>query len=98
MPGFDGTGPRGMGPMTGRGEGYCACTLPSSGTGKPVYGYVGLAGMPQVIGDYRRIPLAKNSADSVGGMSVPFARSPRLGLRRGFGRGMGRRRGRDRWF
>ncbi|BAF58764.1 MAG: DUF5320 domain-containing protein [Pelotomaculum sp.] len=23
MPGFDGTGPRGMGPMTGRGRGYC---------------------------------------------------------------------------
>jgi hypothetical protein len=24
MPGFDGTGPRGKGPMIGRGEGYCA--------------------------------------------------------------------------
>ena len=24
MPGFDGTGPAGMGPMTGRGMGYCA--------------------------------------------------------------------------
>ena len=24
MPGFDGTGPRGMGPMTGGGRGYCA--------------------------------------------------------------------------
>jgi hypothetical protein len=23
MPGFDGTGPRGSGPMTGRGMGYC---------------------------------------------------------------------------
>ena len=23
MPGFDGTGPRGMGPMTGGGRGYC---------------------------------------------------------------------------
>jgi hypothetical protein len=23
MPGFDGTGPRGMGPMSGRGMGYC---------------------------------------------------------------------------
>ena len=23
MPGFDGTGPRGMGPMTGGGAGYC---------------------------------------------------------------------------
>ncbi|MBU0618754.1 DUF5320 domain-containing protein [Patescibacteria group bacterium] len=25
MPGFDGTGPRGMGPMTGRGCGPCSC-------------------------------------------------------------------------
>ena len=23
MPGFDGTGPKGQGPMTGRGQGYC---------------------------------------------------------------------------
>jgi Family of unknown function (DUF5320) len=27
MPGFDGTGPRGMGPMTGRGMGYCVVPL-----------------------------------------------------------------------
>ncbi len=27
MPGFDGTGPSGMGPMTGRGMGYCAVPL-----------------------------------------------------------------------
>lgn len=31
MPAFDGTGPRGMGPMTGRGLGYCA------GSGAPGY-------------------------------------------------------------
>jgi len=29
MPGFDGTGPRGMGPMTGGGRGYCAVPLPA---------------------------------------------------------------------
>ena len=28
MPGFDGTGPRGMGPMTGGGRGFCAIPLP----------------------------------------------------------------------
>jgi len=28
MPGFNGTGPRGMGPMTGRGMGYCVVRLP----------------------------------------------------------------------
>lgn len=27
MPGFDGTGLRGMGPMTGRGRGYCVAPL-----------------------------------------------------------------------
>ena len=27
MPGFNGTGPRGLGPMTGRGMGYCVIPL-----------------------------------------------------------------------
>jgi hypothetical protein len=35
MPRFDGTGPRGTGPLTGRGMGYCA--IPFSGA--PVTGY-----------------------------------------------------------
>ena len=30
MPGFDGTGPMGLGPMTGGGRGYCAVSLPQS--------------------------------------------------------------------
>nr|AEI30576.1 hypothetical protein LDC_03542 [uncultured microorganism] len=34
MPGFDGTGPQGQGPMTGGGRGYCA--MPLSGN-MPVY-------------------------------------------------------------
>ena len=33
MPGFDGTGPNGMGPMTGGGRGFCAA--PVSGAGRP---------------------------------------------------------------
>jgi hypothetical protein len=34
MPGFDGTGPRGLGPITGGGRGFCAVPLsPSS----PIY-------------------------------------------------------------
>ena len=32
MPGFDGTGPRGMGPMTGGGRGFCAVPLPAAGS------------------------------------------------------------------
>ncbi|HID87768.1 MAG TPA: hypothetical protein EYP55_10390 [Anaerolineae bacterium] len=91
MPAFDGTGPLGLGPMTGRGEGYCAIVLPPPGTGRAPYGYAGLAGRP--------VQLARSP---VGGMGVlyrtppvpaaPFApfSTPR------FGRGLGRRRGRGR--
>lgn len=31
MPGFDGTGPRGQGPMTGGGRGYCAVNVGGTG-------------------------------------------------------------------
>jgi len=44
MPRYDGTGPRGAGPMTGRGEGYCVLELSDSGT--PARGYAGLANNP----------------------------------------------------
>jgi len=37
MPFGDGTGPRGMGPMTGRGTGYCA-GFSQPGFAKPVLG------------------------------------------------------------
>ncbi|MCK4539049.1 MAG: DUF5320 domain-containing protein [Candidatus Krumholzibacteria bacterium] len=37
MPGGDGTGPSGMGPMTGRAAGYCAGN-PMPGSINPVYG------------------------------------------------------------
>ena len=39
MPGFDGTGPRGQGAMTGGGRGYCAVELNSTGV-KPMNGRV----------------------------------------------------------
>ena len=46
MPRFDGTGPRGMGPLTGRGMGFCAVPVSETPTGyipayrpAPVYGY-----------------------------------------------------------
>ena len=45
MPRFDGTGPRGAGPMTGRGEGYCAVRLPEE-PGRPADAYAGLEGKP----------------------------------------------------
>ena len=43
---LDGTGPRGAGPLTGRGEGYCAVQLPDPGTGQAGTGFAGLAGRP----------------------------------------------------
>ncbi len=46
MPGYDGTGPRGTGMFTGRGEGYCALRLPEAGSGEAVSGYAGIAGQP----------------------------------------------------
>ncbi|MDY6825962.1 MAG: DUF5320 domain-containing protein [Bacillota bacterium] len=39
MPGFDGTGPYGGGPMTGRGFGYCAVPVQQAGYNIPTYGY-----------------------------------------------------------
>ena len=41
MPRGDGTGPRGMGPMTGRGAGYCA-GFPTRGFMNPLGGRLGL--------------------------------------------------------
>ena len=61
MPGFNGTGPRGMGPMTGGGRGFCSPwgigaafagygIPPRVGYGYPYYGRVGMPysayGMP----------------------------------------------------
>jgi len=42
MPGFDGTGPRGEGPMTGGGRGYCA--VPASGIARPEGRFLGRGG------------------------------------------------------
>jgi hypothetical protein len=86
MPSFDGTGPQGQGPMTGRGEGYCAIRIPDSG--ELPYGYAGAQGAPIHSG----IPVARPT------LSARFARwmhpAPYLG--RGFGRGRGRGAGRGR--
>ena len=54
MPRFDGTGPQGAGPMTGRGEGYCVVQL--AGPDRPVRGYAGLEGAPVWQGPPSRWP------------------------------------------
>ncbi|MEW6443773.1 MAG: DUF5320 domain-containing protein [bacterium] len=45
MPGFDGKGPRGLGPMSGRGHGFCMLKI-QPGSPEPVTGFAGLAGWP----------------------------------------------------
>ncbi|MBN2345252.1 MAG: DUF5320 domain-containing protein [Candidatus Aminicenantes bacterium] len=45
MPGFDGTGPRGKGPMSGKGGGFCLLNIPDSDA-EPQRGFTGLAGKP----------------------------------------------------
>lgn len=45
MPDFDGTGPRGLGPMSGKGRGYCMLKI-SQLPDEPHTGFAGLAGKP----------------------------------------------------
>lgn len=78
MPGFDGTGPAGMGPMTGWGLGYC----------NPYYADYGPAPMPNPgywVPSYGR---------GFGrGPGFGRGRGFRRGFRTGFGRGRGYGRG-----
>ncbi len=46
MPGFDGTGPRGQGPRTGGGFGFCPPGADAYPYGAPMYG-VGRGGIPR---------------------------------------------------
>jgi hypothetical protein len=86
VPTFDGTGPRGEGPMTGRGEGHCAIVLPEGG--RAPYGYAGVQGQP--VGP---APPTIRSA-----RAARFGYWPRrvMWLRRGLGRGWRRGAGRGR--
>jgi hypothetical protein len=46
MPRYDGTGPAGAGPMTGRGLGYCVLKSPEREDDSGIRGYAGLRGLP----------------------------------------------------
>jgi len=98
MPFGDGTGPAGMGPMTGRAAGFCA-GFPMPGYMNPVAGRAGFYG-PGVPA------FAPYSAGLYGygaGYGVPYGGWVNPWLRRGFGfgrgggRGWGRGRGRGRF-
>ena len=45
MPGYDGTGSSGQGPMTGRGQGFCALTVSEENPGQ-ARGFAGLQSVP----------------------------------------------------
>jgi hypothetical protein len=85
MPFGNGTGPVGLGPMTGRAAGFCA--------GYPAPAYMnpaGARGFAPVAGPYGYVP-------NVYGYGLPYAPvRPRFGRGFGFGRGWGRGRGRGR--
>ncbi len=89
MPRYDGTGPQGRGPMTGRGEGHCAIRIPESGQASQ--GYAGIQGKP--------VSLESPSAQPGTHFRWPQAatwlgRAFGRGRGRGAGRGSGRRSGR----
>ena len=81
MPGFDGRGPNGLGPLTGRGMGYCA--LPLSPSSMPT-GPTGGSFYPVQETAFGR-PLMSSMLPGPGRAS--------MGRGRGFRRGMGHRRG-----
>jgi len=96
MPRGDGTGPAGLGPMTGRAAGFCA--------GYPVPGYmnpVGAGRYAPAIGP--SVPYGYNQGAY--GYGIPYAAGrswfgrvfPGLGFGRSFGRGRGFRGGRGRF-
>ena len=87
MPRGDGTGPAGLGPMTGRAAGFCA-GYPVPGFMNPIVGRAGFcspAGL--AIGPYGAASYS---------YGIPYGRgiNPWLGRGFGFGRGFGRGRGR----
>jgi hypothetical protein len=59
MPAFDGTGPRSQGPLSGRGEGYCAIRLPSPRSWRVPSGYAGRALVPVHLGLRQRLSLGR---------------------------------------
>jgi len=99
MPFGDGTGPAGLGPMTGRAAGFCA-GYPVPGYMNPVVGRAGFYGAgvptfgPYGVGSYG---YGAGYTATYGGWGNPWLRRGYgFGFGRGFGRGWGRGRGRGR--
>ncbi len=82
MPRFDGTGPMGQGPMTGRGNGYCVLPLTDNDT--PISNFTPIHPI-----NYGPIPQV---------YPYSGFRRRRINSLRGFGRGCGRGFARGRWW
>ncbi len=76
MPGFDGTGPNGMGPMTGGGRGFCnpwggrpgRYALPwQAGYAFPRYGAYGFSPMAPQVTREQEIEFLKSQAETLRG-------------------------------
>jgi len=101
MPRGDGTGPGGMGPMTGRAAGYCAgYSMP--GFMNPVAGggfggrapYYGGMTTPYAANSYGAYPYAQAGVPYGYAQGMSYGAYPRAGWGFGSGRGFGRGRGR----
>jgi len=92
MPRFDGKGPRGEGPMSGRGEGYCAIKLPEPG--QATEGYAGVEGTPVRLDTPATWPALWHRFARWLRPAMWLGGTFRRGRRRGEGRGRGRRFGR----
>jgi len=88
MPGFDGSGPRGQGPMTGRGMGYCAVPVGDVASARGAVARVATPYYPGMV-----ISPGAAPHGIPGTAYVRWGRCPRSGR----GRGFGRRGGRGRW-
>lgn len=87
MPGFDGTGPQGTGPLTGRGLGYCV--LRESG-GRPdqIEGWVGIDGLPVANANIDKAEHEKEVTEMpFGDGTGPAGMGPMTGRAAGFGAG-----------
>ncbi len=80
MPGFDGTGPLGQGPMTGRGLGYCILKI-SDEQSPSIQSFVGLDGKPFLLyGNERREVTEMPAGDRTG----PAGLGPMTGRAAGY--------------
>lgn len=102
MPGFDGTGPSGKGPFTGKGMGYCVVQMDDEDGKRKIKGEKEVNYMPRGdgTGPAGMGPMTGRAAGFCAGYSVPgyvnpvYGRGAGLGFSRGMGRGFGRALGR----